>query len=324
MSKSVQDGIISFVKQNIKYIDSLFISWYGGEPLLAMDVIEYLSDNLIKLCNDKNISYNAGIVTNGYNLNRGIASKLKKLKVNTAQVTIDGTSEIHNSRRPLLGGQPTFDVILDNVKSCIDILDITVRVNTDMENKSKLQELLNTIKNYGIDKLPMYLGYVEPTNNCYLKNTCMHYEEFSKLSFDFMNSLIGQGFMNKESLYWKYPEMKGCYCGADCNSSIIIAPKGDLYKCWSDVGIKEFCVGNLLDENNKSEKFCNRLFEYMLYDPTEDTECSKCCYLPICMGGCPRRRLDKMNCRCLEHKYNLDLYLQEITNMLCEKSQKMI
>ena len=32
------------------------------------------------------------------------------------------------------------------------------------------------------------------------------------------------------------------------------------------------------------------ILDYMLFDPTLDNGCSQCKLLPVCMGGCSRRR----------------------------------
>lgn len=83
-----------------------------------------------------------------------------------------------------------------------------------------------------------------------------------------------------------------------------------LYKCWSDIGLEEYCLGNVLSGiDNKS-----RIYEYALYDPTMDQQCKECNILPICMGGCPRRRIDNIDNRCSVYKYALESYLQTIFN----------
>ena len=41
MSEEVQKAIIRYVRQNINAYTGLRVSWFGGEPLLAMDVIAH-------------------------------------------------------------------------------------------------------------------------------------------------------------------------------------------------------------------------------------------------------------------------------------------
>ena len=50
MSKKTQDALIRYVQKNIYRYTGLNVGWFGGEPLEALDVIEYLSQNFMKIC----------------------------------------------------------------------------------------------------------------------------------------------------------------------------------------------------------------------------------------------------------------------------------
>lgn len=104
MSQEVQDKIVEFVKQQIKHVESVNIAWYGGEPLLAFDVVKDISERVINMCKEKNIMYSSSIVTNGYFLTKDISADLERLHINSAQITLDGTEDTHNKRCPLKGG----------------------------------------------------------------------------------------------------------------------------------------------------------------------------------------------------------------------------
>ncbi|HLA37155.1 MAG TPA: 4Fe-4S cluster-binding domain-containing protein, partial [Candidatus Brocadiales bacterium] len=43
MSQKTADTVYDFVLKNLKDKTSFGVCWYGGEPLLALDIIEYLS-----------------------------------------------------------------------------------------------------------------------------------------------------------------------------------------------------------------------------------------------------------------------------------------
>lgn len=85
--------------------------WYGGEPLLAWDTICSLSERIIKIADENNCKYAAGIVTNGYLFDEDKILKLKELKIKTVQITLDGPPKVH-SRRKGLPGEP--ELILKN------------------------------------------------------------------------------------------------------------------------------------------------------------------------------------------------------------------
>lgn len=117
MDGETQIALMNFIKSHLDGVKNINVTWFGGEPLLGMSVIESLSEQIIALCEEKELQYQAGIITNGYLLTPENAEKLKKYNVRYAQVTVDGPKEIHNERRPTVNGQGTYDVIMNNLKS---------------------------------------------------------------------------------------------------------------------------------------------------------------------------------------------------------------
>lgn len=316
MSEQTQDELIKFIENFLETINSLYVCWYGGEPLLVLDIIEKLSERIMKICETKKIKYSASMVTNGYLLTPDIAKKLNKYKVDSIQVTIDGPEEIHNKRRPLAGGQGTFKKILKNVKECMnDIKTINIRINTDKENMDKTNILVNELREFGINQsnVSFYLGFVESHNNCYLNEKCMTAEAFSQKHYAFMKE-------NDINLMSAYPRLITNFCGADLKNSYVIDSEGLLYKCWNDIGIANKSVGSLRENKKQINVNYEHYFDFILYDPTEDKECRECKFLPICMGGCPFKRISKAN-RCVDKKYILEDFLRECAKILSEKSE---
>jgi len=71
MKRSVIDSIVKYVNNMIKpTTEYLNISWFGGEPLLAINIIRSLSLSFLSICKENNINYYANIVTNGYLLTK--------------------------------------------------------------------------------------------------------------------------------------------------------------------------------------------------------------------------------------------------------------
>lgn len=303
MGQDVQDAIVKLLESQKETLNRFNVTWYGGEPLLAFDVIEKLSERFISICNSNNITYDAGIITNGYLLTNEKAKRMKGLKINSIQVTIDGPEDIHDERRYLKGKKPTFQKIINNLKELPDDApSIALRINTDEKNSSRVSEIIQILTVNGLlKKVHPYLGYVEATNNEYNQNLCLSFRQFTKVESEF-NLKLHQKNMQK------YPELRGNYCTADKMNSLVIAPNGDICKCWSDIGLKEYQIGNV----KTGIQHYKMLLEYSLYDSTQDEECKNCKLLPICMGGCPRRRLDGMAERCSSYKYTLEKELEKV------------
>ena len=68
MTEEVQADVAALAERllNTSRAKSLSVTWFGGEPLLAPDVIEALSEKLMALAKEQGADYSAGIVSNGY------------------------------------------------------------------------------------------------------------------------------------------------------------------------------------------------------------------------------------------------------------------
>lgn len=119
MSEQVQDALVELTKRRLQKNGILNMTWYGGEPLLEFGIISNLSRRLIELCEERNATYMANIITNGLKLDGQMAKKLSELRINDAQVTIDGLEQVHDLRRPDVNGNCTFNKIISNLKITI-------------------------------------------------------------------------------------------------------------------------------------------------------------------------------------------------------------
>ena len=311
MSEQTQDELIAFIKRYVPTIKGFRVSWYGGEPLLAIDIIEKLSDTFLKLCEEHKIQYSASMVTNGYLLTPEKVEKLHGLKVEDIQVTLDGAAEDHDRRRFLKGGLPTFDKIIENLCVSKDNLpkQVSIRINADRHNVDRVDNVVRILREKGLEgKVFPYLAMVENHNDAYNDNSCLHTNEFSQCEFDFITR-------NGLDIVDRTPRQIGNYCGADRCGSLVVNADGRLYKCWNEIGIEACSVGTLKDGIRQSPRF----FDYMLYDSTEDPKCRDCRFLPVCMGGCPNKRLQNLSSRCTQMKEGLERFMSVIPALLEER-----
>ncbi len=300
MTENIQKKIIQFVMNYVGTINNLSVTWYGGEPLLGIDAIKTLSDQFLTICEENNISYSAGIITNGYMLNRKNVELLSDLKVSFYQITVDGNRNTHNERRPLINGEGTFDKIINNMVECYDILPhVSLRINVDKSNISAGDEIVKLLtKKNLIEKVKPYLGKVTSDDDkSDICKQCYSTNEFAVEDLRFSQN-------NSNNITWmsKYPDLKSNYCGADMINSFVINSDGSLYKCWNDIGQENKSIGNVCDEFVIPKT--SLLHNYLLYDPTEE-KCKTCKLLPICMGGCPQSSLEnKENCSVFKSAMN--------------------
>lgn len=311
MTKDIQKEVIKLIEEQAKTLKSLGIVWFGGEPLLGIDIISNISSEILALSKKHNIEFKASIVTNGYLLTPDVTQKLKESNINSIQVTIDGPPEIHNSRRILHNGKPTFDQIIKNIKEVCELIPTAIRVNVDQNNLDRCDELIQIFSREGFnDKVHLYFAAVQAFNDDSLLPNCFSTEVFSSENMILRELLIKHSFRA-----FPYPRVKHNFCCADRINSYVIDSEGYQYKCWSDIGNYSKSIGQLGNNPSKLETYRCRdvLNQYMLFDPTTDPKCSQCNILPLCLGGCPFKRIHGQD-RCDEIKFELDKILKNIVD----------
>ena len=67
--------------------------------------------------------------------------------------------------------------------------------------------------------------------------------------------------------------------------------RSNLYKCWEAIGIDKLKVGYI--DNDGRIRLNEENLHWLSYDPFEFEECRKCKFLPLCMGGCVSKIMEK-------------------------------
>lgn len=308
MTSETQQAVVDFVKRKADYLSKLHISWYGGEPLLALDIIESLSKRFLRLAEAHHFEYSASIVTNGYLLTPENARRLLDCKVTGYQVTIDGEAQTHNARRPLACGQPTYDTIMNNLQNLRGVLPfISLRVNLDRDNSNAINAVTEYLKRHQMTHVRAYPGRLQNTNDCYVFGACFVAQDFFEFEYDYIQSTHDDRMM-----LGKYPTRIERSCCADTLNAYVINADGAMYKCWSDIGIPELSIGKITES---TRNLMNEIV-YLKNDPTQDAMCRNCKFLPICMGGCPHSKREKINDRCLHYSRLHEKYIAAIAQIM--------
>ncbi|WFD10772.1 radical SAM/SPASM domain-containing protein [Tepidibacter hydrothermalis] len=308
MDEAVQQSIIDRVEKQLQTVKNVQVTWYGGEPLLAKDIIWNVSEKIMNLCEQYGANYYSFIVSNGYLIDDETIENLIKYKITNIQVTIDGPKEIHDKRRIQKSGKGSFDKILYNVKKLKEKgFNINIRINIDKTNVARVEELLDILKLNDLNGLSITLGQVTAyTQACSsVSGSCLNNEEYAVTSLDIQKILNDKEFEVQDYPY--YPGIKANYCCADQINAFVIDPWGDMYKCWNDIGLKEKSVGNItkeLEENDDINQVMNQI-DWLTQNPFDEEDCVECDLLPICMGGCPYNKKENKKLSCEKWKYNM-------------------
>ncbi len=287
MSDEVENGIMQFIKRH-DTIKTLYVTWYGGEPLLNFKRIKNLTHQIKKL----NINYFASIITNGYLLTQDKIDDFLDLNIRYIHITLDGPKEVHNARRPHVTNSNSFDVIYDNMLRLKPFLEnkkmkLSVRVNVDKTNEDYYHEIYQKIENDFKDaNVSIYCGIVKKT-----------YGSCSSID-DILMDNQEQAVFNI-SQFKKYgikspnffPIKHNGECIARQIYGYLIDPLGDIYKCWTDTGNTAEKIGNVMEANVNTTKLTRYLTGADVFD---NKECQDCFFLPVCGGGCPHLSIKKI------------------------------
>jgi len=142
MSRDSRERVKRFFKRRLEKDTAVSVCWTGGDPSLALDVVDELSAYFLSCCEEANARYGSVMISNGYLLDAQAVDTLRRCRVKAVQITFDGAREFHDSTRSLAGGRPTFDRILDNVVAASSEIVVNVRVNVDSRNWRSVPGLL--------------------------------------------------------------------------------------------------------------------------------------------------------------------------------------
>lgn len=118
MDEETETAIIDYI--NTIKPKSLYITWYGGEPLMNFKTIERLMKNINELSYIEEVKYD--MVTNGSLLTEKVGSYFIEKKLKNVQITIDGLEENHNRTRITKNGKSSYRIILSNLDKALEIL----------------------------------------------------------------------------------------------------------------------------------------------------------------------------------------------------------
>jgi uncharacterized protein len=264
----------SFCKVNeVKKMSVLF---YGGEPLLNRDVLEYLAERVSAISRRMRLKHDLLVTTNGTLLDRDFVRKMMSLGLSDIQITIDGTKETHDARRPFKNGEPgCYDAIMHNLALVAkDTSKIILRINFDRENAENVPRLLRVLKkNKLAHKVKIHLM---PVNK--------PFRNWGKSSVNLIasNRELAGYFLKYYSLAEKLgmtivPYYSAGVCQFFGKFSFSITPDGDIYKC-PNLLDKYFCVGSIYE--GVSEERNNRVRNVPL------EECMDCKFVVVCAKGC--------------------------------------
>lgn len=279
------------------------ITLFGGEPLLHKDLIIKFVEEISKYSKDNNIILKLAVITNGYLLDREIVDFLSMHGLEEIQITLDGVGKVHDDRRPLRNGGPTFKQIIDNIKNINKFNGrFLFRVSFDKNNILNVKELLLFIKKLELNNdFQIYLAPIHQTTSqtdcsCSFcsKNTSENVDDLVKLYKD-----LYQFMQENDISIPKY--ITNGPCMTVSRDTVLIDNYGKLFKCVEMIGIDKLSVGSVFDLD-----YYQNIFKFVGHPCFKDCIKKGCKYVCLCGGGCLMKSyLKDKSLKNLDCKYKL-------------------
>ena len=294
MSKRTADEALEFFINQIKLsgIDpeenKPVLIFYGGEPLVNFEVLEYISNKVNNLRDIEPYIKNMelSLITNGLLLTRERALTLKKLGVSIG-ISIDGFTEETNAMRVDKSGNPVYTKLMETLKMCKEeevpvSLSVTLTEETVKDTKNVLT-LVNEygIKGFGFNIMMSSDTFVLPQsyNEAAAQFIINEFLELRKLGIYEDRIMRKLKSFSKAQVYFSD-------CAATAGGQIVIAPNGQVGICHGCLHDKKYFVSNIKEKDFDARK--NETFiEWSKRTPINNKECEPCPALGICGGGCP-------------------------------------
>ncbi len=291
MSPAIEAAVTAWLEAQIPRYKLTLLHWFGGEPLIAQDQVARISARALAAAKTAHAQCAIHVTTNGYLLTPNRLPDLLDAGIRDFQVTLDGPAETHDRLRVLRNGGGTFQRIFTNVVALAradERVRVSLRVNFNHTNLDLVPALLQAFPS---DVRPRLRPVLEPIfGSCSLSAT-------DNLPASEISELMASHYrMAAELGYWVPPGTAGTtpgklvYCYAERENQVVINFNGDVFKCTVCDFRPEERVGHLESGGilvKDKEKWPEWVSESNLFDE----QCYSCKYLPLCMGGCRKSRL---------------------------------
>ena len=270
-------------------------AWQGGEPsLMGYRFFKRVTD-LQQSCAAPGSRISNGLQTNGTLITPDFARHLSDYRMLTG-ISIDGPEEIHNRYRKRADGDGSYAKVvrglelLQNAGVEVNVLVLVSRANVDTP-----EEVYRHLKRLGLT-YHQYIPCVETDNAGNLLPYAINGREWGEFCTRIFREWLRQdmytvSIRNFDAVLQKlvHNQTAMCTMGRNCNDYFAVEYNGDVYPC--DFFVEpELLLGNI-HENSWGEMRKSHSYRRFGRKKCEwDPACSRCEYLDLCGGDCPKHR----------------------------------
>ncbi|MCL5116674.1 MAG: radical SAM protein [Firmicutes bacterium] len=304
MEPWVQDAIIRLVESRAKGLDQLVISWFGGEPLKAADIMLDVMDRVRLVADPYGIAVSANATTNGYYLTPELTQELVSRGVRTFTVTVDGLADVHDTHRVGRNGEKTFDIIMGNLQA-LQRTDIPFKINLrcNFDQETDIERFVAYVANHfaGDDRFHLFfrpVGKWGGPNDDDLAVCTGRDATQTMISADLQAVKAGV----RLAVEAEFMQPLGTVCYAAKSNSFLIGADGTVYKC--TVALEsDFNKIGTITQDGWLDLDQDKLLLWTDHHGEDDKTCTSCFFRPSCHGSsCPLIRIESGRRPCPKEK----------------------
>lgn len=280
MTPGIVEQTVRFI-QNTHQGDEIALSWFGGEPLLCPDIIDYICRRL----RETGIEYTSTMVSNASLVTPEIVEKMAgDWRLKNIQVSMDGAETDYIARKCYSVYRDYYHSTMDAVKLISEAgINIQIRCNVDFENWERIPLFIEDLK-ARIDNRDKVTLYFSPLYSLRASEDGITMVKQINLA----DEMVRKAGFKKPVTIGVGRALRYSYCLAT-GGGVVIHPDGGLYVC--EQLPEKSKIGDVW--NGVTNEEAKREFSRM------DRVCGKCracAYLPYCTGfaSCP---VYDANCR---------------------------
>ena len=288
MSAEVGKKALDFLIKNSGDAETLEVDFFGGEPLMNMDVVKEITYYGRELEKKHNKHFNFTLTTNAYDMDEDIIDFLNEEMYNVV-VSIDGRPNVHDFMRPNDKGKGSHKTILENAKKLIAKRgDKSYYIRgTYTKNNLDFAEDVKYLAQEGFEQLSIEpvvtdskMSYAIGEHD--IAQIKKEYNKLAKWYYNFRKEKFVNFFhfmISLENGPCLIKRLSGCGAGFEY---VAVTPEGDIYPCHQYVGTEEMKMATVDDETINKDM----AKEFAANNVINKPECQKCWAQFWCGGGC--------------------------------------
>jgi len=254
MSRSTVGAVRELVRKRLDSgLRHLSVSWFGGEPLLAWEIIQKLSSSFASDCKQAECSFSSGMTTNGYLLTLDRVEELASYNSANFQITLDGDEAEHDRTRRRADGGKSFAriwALLVAMHRSKTTFSVQLRIHVAREKVDSLRTLAHRIsRELSPDhRFSIHFHQVSDLGKPLVGLTQLDSKEYKSLVEE-LSAVAGKKSESETQL-----AASGYVCYASKPNSLVIRADGRIAKCTVAFSDDRNDVGRLLADGTLTFK----------------------------------------------------------------------